>query len=215
MIVVSTPKWDGAVRTVERTLRERGALAAIRATRRFGMSPALRGEVLYASSGIWVLKSRLHVAVYRGPGSDAGEPGSVEDHGVVSRKVITTAGVNYLVDAWQNSVELENLKFHGLGTGTGAEASGDTALGTELTTQYQTDNTRPTGTLTEGASANIFRTVGTITVDASVSGQEHGIFSQAATGGGTLWDRSLTGTQTLSSGDSLQATYDMTASAGG
>lgn len=141
--------------------------------------------------------------------------GEVEDWGVVSQKVITTAGVGFLVDAWQNSVELEILRYHGLGTDSTAESASDTALNTELTTQYGTDNTRPTGSLTEGASANIFRTVGTSTVDATVTIAEHGIFSQAANSGGTLWDRSLTGGQALSSGDSLQTTYDMTASSGG
>ena len=61
----------------------------------------------------------------------------------------------------------------------------------------------------------MFVTVGTNTVDASATIEEHGIFSNATVGSGVLWDRSLTGTQTLSESDSLQATYSMTASAGG
>lgn len=138
-----------------------------------------------------------------------------EDHGVVRRKVITTAGVGFLVDAWQNIVELENMKFHGIGTGGTAEAIGDTALVTESTTALNPDSTRATGSLTEGASANIFRSVGTLTVDAAVANTEHGLFSQAATGGGVLWDRSLYTVVNLANGDSIQITYDMTASAGG
>lgn len=166
------------------------------------------GELLEAITRVVVIESSLAVKVIRANGE-------IEDYGVVSNKVITTAGVNFLVDAWQNTVELENLKFHGIGTGSTAEAAGDTALVAELTTEYSTNNTRATGTTTEGASANIFQTVGTNTVDASVTIEEHGIFNQAATGGGTLWDRSLTGSQALSADDSLQSTYDMTASSGG
>jgi hypothetical protein len=141
--------------------------------------------------------------------------GTVEDYGLVSLRVVTTAGVNAIVDAFQNTVEVETFKFHGIGTGTNAEASGDTALQTELTTQYNPDSTRATGSLTEGASANIFRTVGTNTVDASAAVTEHGILTQAATGGGTLLDRSVFSVLNLVSGDSLQTTYDLTFSAGG
>lgn len=141
--------------------------------------------------------------------------GTVEHLGLASMRVVTTAGVNFIVDAFQNLTELENLKFHGIGTGSVAEAAGDTALGTELTTQYQTDNTRATGTTTEGASANVYRSVGTNTVDAAVSITEHGILSQAATGGGTLLDRSVFTAVALANGDSLQTTYDFTVSSGG
>lgn len=141
--------------------------------------------------------------------------GLVLDYGVLSRRVVTTAGVGYLVDALQGITEPENLRYHGFGTGTNAEASGNTTLQTELTTEYASDNTRPTGSLTEGASANIFRTVGTLSPDATVAITEHGLFSQAATGGGTLWDRSVFSVINLTGGvDSLQTTYDCTFPAG-
>lgn len=141
--------------------------------------------------------------------------GVVTQYGVVSRRVVTTAGVGFLVDAWQDLLELEIMKYHGVGTGTNAEASGDTALQTESTTALNPDSTRATGSLTEGASANIFRTVGTVTFDASAAITEHGLLSQAATGGGTLWDRSVFSAINVISADSIQFTYDMTASAGG
>jgi hypothetical protein len=140
------------------------------------------------------------------------------DFGLASMAVVTTAGVNFLVSALQNNVEPETLRFHGFGTGTNAEAVGDTALQTELTTQYAPDNTRPTGSLTQGASANIFRTIATLSPDSggTIAITEHGIFSQAATGGGTLLDRSVFAAQNLVAGsDSLQATYDYTMNAGG
>ena len=140
--------------------------------------------------------------------------GTVVELGLASMRVVTTAGVNYIVDAFQNTTELENLKYHGIGTGGTAEAAADTALVTESTTALNPDSTRATGSTIEGASANIYRTVGTLTVDATVACTEHGVFSQAATGGGTLLDRSLFSTVNLASGDSLQATYDLTFTAG-
>jgi hypothetical protein len=136
--------------------------------------------------------------------------GEVIDYGLISMRVVTDTGVGYIVDAFQNIVEPENEKYHGFGTGGTAEAASQTALVTELTTQYATDNTRPTGSTTEGASANIYRTVGTLSPDATVAITEHGIFSQAATGGGVMLDRSLFSVINLVSGDSLQITYDAT-----
>jgi hypothetical protein len=135
--------------------------------------------------------------------------------GLASLRVVTTTGVNFMVDAFQNSVELEILKYHGMGTGTGSEAAGDTALGTELTTEYNPDSTRATGSLGEGASANIYRTVGTNTIDSGTPAvTEHGVLSQAATGGGTLLDRSKFAADNLVSGDGIQFTYDFTVAAG-
>lgn len=140
--------------------------------------------------------------------------GERSNYGVVSLRVLTDTGVGYIVDAFQNSVELENMKFHGFGTGTNAEAAADAALQTELTTEYAVNSTRPTGSTTEGATANIYRTVGTLSPDAPVAITEHGIFSQAATGGGVLLDRSKFSVINLISGDSLQTTYDLTFTSG-
>lgn len=166
------------------------------------------GELIDRLSRIVVLESGLSLVVIRANGRR-------EDLGVVSQRVITTAGVGFLVDAWQNIVELESQKFHGLGTGVAAEVVGDTALGTELTTQYNPNNTRATGTTIEGASANIFRTVATNTVDATAAVTEHGIFDTATAAAGVLWDRSVFSVINLASGDGIQSTYDMTATSGG
>ena len=158
--------------------------------------------------GVPVMTSELRLKKYHGDGS-------VTDYGVVGHKVVTTAGVGYIVDAFQNLVEAENMKYHGFGTGTTAEASGDTGLVTELTTEYVVDNTRPTGTTTEGASANIYRTVATLDPDADVAITEHGIFS--ASSAGVLLDRTKFSAINLSGagGDTLEATYDLTFTAGG
>ncbi len=139
--------------------------------------------------------------------------GQWHDLGLASLRVVTNNGVGFIVDAFQNLVELENMKYHGIGTGGTAEAAADSALVTELTTQLNPDSTRATGTTTEAAS-NIYQTVATNTVDATVALTEHGIFSQAATGGGVLLDRSLFSTVNLVSGDSIQTDYRLTLTAG-
>jgi hypothetical protein len=188
--------------------------------------------------GLMHVEARLTGAVYRAPWSDLAPwqaltlrqllaentlvfdlprhfGGQVCDYGVLSTRVVTDAGVNFIVDAFQNTVEVENLKFHGFGTGGAAEAVGNTALTTEETTQYVVDNTRPTGSTTEGASANIYRTVATYSPDSGGTRAitEHGVFS--ASSAGTLLDRSLFSVVNLVAGsDSLQTTYDLTFTSG-
>jgi hypothetical protein len=178
--------------------------------------PAMAAELLEGISRVVVIESALALLARRRD-SETGIV-TLEDHGVVSRKVVTTAGVGFLVDSWQNILEMETMKYHGIGTGTNAEASADTALQTELTTEYNPNSTRATGSLTEGASANIFRSVGTNTLDSGTPAiTEHGLLSQAATGGGTLWDRSVFSAINLvgANADALTSQYDLTASAGG
>jgi hypothetical protein len=138
-----------------------------------------------------------------------------ENFGLTSRKVVTDTGVAFIVDAFQNLVELENMKFHGIGTGSTSEAASQTALVTELTTQY-TGNVRATGTTTETA-ANVYSTVGLNTIDSGgpVTIAEHGVFSQAATGGGVMLDRSLTGSNVLNDNDAIQTDYRLTIASGG
>ncbi len=181
----------------------------------FAYLPAdLAGELLDRISSVVVIESQLAITVIRGRDAIFGRPFAVEEYGVVGHKVIVDNGVGFLVDAWQNLVELEIMKYHGLGTGTTAEGSTQTALVTELTTEY-TGDVRATGSLTEGATGNIFRTLGTNTLDGTPGAalREHGLFS--ASTAGVLWDRTLYSAITLSSGDSLASTYDMTATSGG
>lgn len=136
-------------------------------------------------------------------------------YGVVSRRVVTDAGVAFIVDDWDNSgTDISTLNYHGCGTGTNAEAAGDTALQTESTTALNPDSTRATGTRSQPA-ANQYRSVGTLTFDASAAVTEHGLLSQAATGGGTLWDRSVFSAINVASGDSIQFTYTVTLTSGG
>lgn len=142
--------------------------------------------------------------------------GVVHDLGVASYRVVTDSGVAFIVDAMHASATIANLKFHGFGTGTTAEASSQTALVTELTTQYATDNTRPTGSQGEGASANIYSTAATLTPDADCAITEHSVFDQAANSGGTMLDRSKFTSVGLvaATSDSLAATYQFTITSG-
>lgn len=153
------------------------------------------------------------------------KPGRIEEHlrellrehpkadhlkaGAFGPNLIVNAGEAYLVDSWQNLVELETMKFHGCGTGATAAAEGDTALQTESTTVLNPDSTRATGSLTE-ASASVFRTVGTLTFDGAAAVTEWGLLSQAAIPGGTLWSRIVFSAINVANGDSIQFTYDLT-----
>lgn len=134
--------------------------------------------------------------------------------GLASLRVVTDVGVAAIVDAFTNTFELETFNFHGIGTGVAAEAVTDTALGIESTTALNPDSTRATGVQSQ-PSANIYRTVGTVSVDAAVAVTEHGLFNQAATGGGVLLDRSVFAVINLAAGGGLEGTYDLTVNAGG
>lgn len=180
----------------------------------FAHLPAhLARELLDRISSSVVMQSALSLVVFRHPDSPYRSPsGWVEVYGEVSHRVVTDAGVDKLEDAFRNLFEPETWNYHGLGTGALAEAAADTALGTELTTQYNPDNTRATGTQSAPA-ANQYRSTGTNTVDAAVTVTEHGLFSAATAG--TLFDRSVFTGVALASGDSLQAQYSLTLSSGG
>jgi hypothetical protein len=137
--------------------------------------------------------------------------GTVVDYGVLGRHLVTTAGKQAIASAFDNTIEAEIFKYHGFGTGTNAAAVGDTALQTECTTAYATDNTRPTGS--QNHSGATYTTVATFTPDAAVANTEWGLFSQAANSGGTLLDRQVYSAVNLNgSGDSLATTYVLTIS---
>lgn len=160
--------------------------------------------------GLAVAYTELHGRLLRADGT-------VTELGLLGRKLVTNAGVNYLAaDMAGGSNDINLFRFHGIGTGTTAESASDTALVTELTTQYATDNTRPTGS--QASSTNTYTTVGTISPDSggTLAITEHGLFTQAATGGGTLWDRTVFAAVNLVAGsDSLQVTHTTTFPSGG
>jgi hypothetical protein len=211
-----TPRLPERPLTVREMLHEalpHGGLSAdVRAWRRANMRHYLRSmrKVAVAKMiGAPVVYGSLYLTVIRADGE-------VIPLGLVGHKVVTTVGVTKIVDFLRaNDVTTgTNFKFHGIGTGSTAEAAADTTLVTELTTEYTPDNTRPTGSQTNNG-ATVYRTVGTVTVDAAPGAaiREHGVFSAATAG--SLLDRTVFAAITLSSGDSIAATYDLTVAAGG
>lgn len=147
------------------------------------------------------------------------ESGEVSNFGLMGVRLVTTAGANKLVSLMNgaDSTTGANFKYHALGTGGTAsspsgESATDTALVAEITTAYATDNNRPAGSQTVGSSNNIYRTVGSNTVDATVACIEHGVFSAATSG--TLLDRTCFALVTLGATDTFTTTYDFTIVAG-
>jgi len=132
--------------------------------------------------------------------------GTRERIGLICTKVVTDAGVAYLVDGLQaNTTDVALFKFHASGTGAVAENVTDVGLGTE-------SGSRVSGSQTEGASANIYKTVATVPYTATLAITEHGIFS--ATTGVTLLDSSVFTAINVINGDSIEFTYELTLPAG-
>lgn len=121
---------------------------------------------------------------------------------------VTDAFVNLLVDTLvDNSTGIKDFKFHDSGTGVGAEAAGDTALGTPCGVA------RTTGTQAEGASAEIYKSVATTTYDGSYAITEHGLFNSAVAG--TLMDRTKFAAVNVDNTEKIEFTYQLTISSGG
>ena len=126
--------------------------------------------------------------------------------GILSTKVITDAFVEYVVDELQSSTGgIANFRYHAAGIGAGAEAQTQTALVSEVAS-------RATGTRQEGASANIYKSVGVVNFGASFAIIEHGLFR--ATSGDIMADRSLFAAINVGNGDSIEFTYELTLPAG-
>ena len=136
------------------------------------------------------------------------ENGQRVNYGKVAYGLVTTAFVNFMVDQMQTETsQWGDFKYHDSGVGTTAAAVGDTDIET-------TDGeSRATGSQTEGASANIYKSVGTISYTTTKAITEHGLFSQAT--GTTLLDRHVFSAVNVVNGDSIEFTYELTCNAGG
>ncbi|MFN7341553.1 MAG: hypothetical protein ACK5VI_10800 [Opitutia bacterium] len=143
--------------------------------------------------------AELHMAVIRANGQRV-------ELGRVGRRVVTNNGVAAIVDAFQNTFELENFNWHDSGTSSTAEAVGDSVLGTAA------GPARVSGTQSEPAT-NQYRTVATISYTGTASIVEHGLFS--ASTAGVLFDRTVFTAVGVNNGDSIQFTYTLTVNAGG
>lgn len=137
--------------------------------------------------------------------------GRIIDYGVLGYRVVTDDGVEFLVDDWVgDATDITNMKYHACGTDNTAENATDSALGAESTTV--TD--RATGTMSEGASANIVRSIGTCAFTGTASIVEHGLFSVVTESAGVLWDRTVFTSIGVDNGDSIQFTYECTINSG-
>lgn len=151
--------------------------------------------------------------------------GMIVDYGPVSYKLITTAGVNYLANAFagQAGVLPANFKFHGWGGAQGttanapaAESKADIALAANLTaTGYQTSSLAPSVIAgTAGADPTFTAQITTTFAQATVI-NEHGLFNQAAVSGATLWDRSVYANTPMAQNESMTFQYILTIQSGG
>jgi hypothetical protein len=112
-----------------------------------------------------------------------------------------------MVDELQSASEWGDYDYHDCGTGVTAANVADTAM----ETQY--GGARASGTPGEGASANIYQNVGTISFTGSLAITEYGLFCNLT--GATLMDRHTFAAINVANGDSIQFTYELTCTAGG
>lgn len=153
-----------------------------------------------ALTGVPTLTAELRAVLVRGDGSRV-------NYGLLSRRVVTTAFVNFVVDQLQTETSaFGDFKYHDSGVGTTAENVANTDMET-------TDGeSRVAGTQTEGA-ANVYVSVGTISYTTTKAITEHGLFN--ASTAGTLMDRSVFSAVNVVNGDSIQFTYSLTVNSGG
>lgn len=148
------------------------------------------------------------------------------DYGIVSYKVVTDAGVDYIIDAFvadpsttslgtsETPERVGKFNYHALGTGTNAEDVSDIGMQTELTAPDYTIGERTAGNKSEGDTTNEYRTQATTQVAQAVAVTEHGIMNLALLGAGTLLDRSQFPVINLGGNSFLQSTYDFTVNSG-
>ena len=151
-----------------------------------------------------IMQGELYAKIFR-------VNGNIEDRGLVATRCVTSAAVNNMVQIFVSTAggKLADYDWHAWGSSTAAEATGDTAL----TAETDATGRSSTGTRTTGSAVNIFQTVCARTATSGGQIGEHGLFSSS--GGATLWDRSVFGAINVSSGDSVEFTYNLTISPGG
>lgn len=191
----------------------RGGAVVMRAPMSWKIRNALRLNfiwmfiVFYAAmffskiTGVITLTGRLKARLIKADGT-------IVDYGVIAHGLVTDAWTNFLVDQLQTETsEIGDFKYHDSGVGTTAANAADTNIET-------TDGeARVAGTQTEGASTNIYRTVGTITYTTSKAITEHGVFSQLAAG--TMIDRHVFAAINVVNTDQIEFTYEYTSNSGG
>jgi len=148
--------------------------------------------------GVVEMESQLSAVVIRN--------GVRENLGVICRKKVTTAFVEYLVDNLVAEVSaFGDFKFHDSGIGTTAENKTDTAMETAW------GGARTTGTQVEGATGEIYKSVATTTYNLTKAITEHGVFNIDADG--ILMDRSVFAAINVVDTNQIEWTYQLTCNA--
>ena len=130
----------------------------------FGWLANGAAKALSALTGVPTLTAELRAVLIRGDGSRV-------NYGVLSRRVVTTAFVTFMVDQMQtDTTAWGDMKWHDSGVGSTAENVANTDMET-------TDGeSRVAGSQTEGA-ANVYVSVGTISYTSTKAITEHGLFN--------------------------------------
>jgi hypothetical protein len=126
--------------------------------------------------------------------------------------LVVTGGANYLATDMISglaSPRIGSMQYHDSGTGAVAATSTDSGLGGAAGPA-----TRATGSASN-PTANVYKSVGIITYTGGLAITEWGLFSAAAQGSGTMWDRRVFTAINVVSTDSIQFTYQLTVNAGG
>lgn len=133
-----------------------------------------------------------------------------DEERVAVDNLVVDVGHEFIVDAFQGSVEPEAMNFHAVGTGVTAAAAGDTTLETE---NLLGNANRPAGAQGENG-AKVYQTVATITKTDAVGDPlavtEAGILSLNAVG--VLLSRQVFAAINLSQNDAIETTWEYTIS---
>ena len=142
------------------------------------------------------------------PDPFTGKIGWWENVGIVAHGKVTTAFRDFQVDMLvADTTEWGDFKFHRPGTDATAEANAQTALIADA-------GLEASGTQLEGSSSDIYKSVATVTADATETWQGHSLRSITGAAGGTMMDRSLISpTVSVVNNDTVEFTYQMTVNA--
>jgi hypothetical protein len=132
----------------------------------------------------------------------------IRDGQIIDRRegpnLVVTTGLQWLSGALSGDTASPNvMKYIGIGTGTGAAAAGDTALGTPVETRATGTQSRVTTTVTN----DTYQAVGTVSITDTRAITEAGLFS--ASTDGTLGARQVFAAVNAVSDDSIQVTWKL------
>ena len=137
--------------------------------------------------------------------------GRVDDRGLVAENLVTDVFVEFIVDQLITETSVfGDFKYHISGTNTAAENVTDT----EATITGSTPSP-VSGTQVEGATAEIYKSVGTIPYVSTLAIEAHGLINNAVKAGSILMDHSQFTAINVGNGDSIEFTYELTINSGG